>query len=146
MTDGPLGPDHTPRRVTGPQGPPVTDSAPTVASLVGRNFTDRLAAHLADVKNTDARSRLVRSETDQKVDALQRVVYEQNAEIEELRRRLPGDLALRVVMRANVLSHERADAEITPAKLDALLEILCGPADCDDVPPTKPEQPEEHRV
>ena len=60
------------------------------------NFTNELAKHLADVRASDNAHRLVRKETDQKLEALTRMVYEMHAEIGALHDRLPSDLAERV--------------------------------------------------
>lgn len=60
------------------------------------HFTNRLAAHLADVRNTDARSRIVRTEAEQKVEALTRMCFEMHRTIAGLAERLPGDLRARI--------------------------------------------------
>lgn len=96
----------------------MTDAAPgPVASVVGSGFTNRLAAHLADVKNADKAHRIVRSETDQKLEALQRMAYEQAGEIERLSARLPDDLQAQVDER--VATHDEGPG-------DALIAILSG--------------------
>lgn len=46
--------------------------------------TDRLATHLADVKNADKAHRLIRTEDQQKLEALTRLVCELADKVEEL--------------------------------------------------------------
>jgi len=81
MTDGPSAPDPTPRHVTGPTGEPP---AATMA-IRGSTFTDRLAIHLADVRNADKAHRIVRNEVEQRLEALTRMVAEMFGEVEALK-------------------------------------------------------------
>lgn len=62
----------------------MSSDVPLVADVVRGGFTNRLAAHLADVKNSDARHRVIRNETDQKLEALTRMCAEMHANIEAL--------------------------------------------------------------
>ncbi len=100
----------------------MSDHTPgPVASVVHGGFTNRLAAHLADVKNADKAHRIVRTETDQKLEALQRIVYEAHAQLEELRARLPADLGAQLAELAATKPEVNAGT-----RLDALVEILSG--------------------
>ncbi len=54
----------------------MSDVPASVAAVVTGGFTNRLAAHLADVKNADKAHRVIRQEHEQKLEALTRAVAE----------------------------------------------------------------------
>jgi hypothetical protein len=112
-----------------------TDNAAVLPASL--RFAERLAAHLADVKNTDTLSRIIRSEADQKVEALTRMVFEMHATVGGLAERLPTDLLRRVEAGALVELKPYADQAVkeiaqsvyTEAKLTALLGVIAPKAD-----------------
>jgi hypothetical protein len=107
--------------------------AMTAADSIGSNFTDRLAAHLADVKNSDKAHRFIKPEAEQKLEALTRMVYEMNGEVSYLRSRL-------ITLPDAVDAAERAEmdrctkfgatsvpeAVLDHARLDSLIDHLAG--------------------
>ncbi len=92
------------------------------------NFTDRMAAHLADVKNADKAHRINRDEVDQKLEALTRMVCEQH----EISFRLGADLRDRVTER-----FEGSDSDM----LGALIDVLSGWLPSEDSGPFEADGP-----
>lgn len=105
----------------------------TIASQVGPRFTDRLAAHLADVQKSDRAHRLVRSEAEQKLEALTRVTAEAHEMTRELLGRLSSSLSERVEEGARALEAKGREAgaptsfgAIQLLRFDVLVAILSG--------------------
>ena len=64
----------------------MTDKPKTIRDSLGPSpkFADALAAHLADVRNADEAHRIIRSISEQKLEALTRIVCEMHGQIEAL--------------------------------------------------------------